>query len=161
MHRILIVTFSLLISVCALASPMTRVETIKDGHTIVVTGGTELRLGGIEITNERAARDLLRWTLQSSWVMVERDPDGTARVYRSPDAMFINRELVLRGYARATKPGIEPERIQATYLGEVYSGPRTVTETKAAASKSRSGTSSRSPAPRAPRAPRTSSRRPH
>jgi hypothetical protein len=135
---------------------MVRVQSIKDGWTIVLAGGAEVRLGGIEITNGVAARDLLQWTIGSSWVMVERAPDGTARVYRSPDAMFVNRELVLRGYARATQPGIEPEeRIAATYLGLANPGPRGGDSvSRPPAARTRTGTSARSRAPRAPRPPR-------
>lgn len=157
MQRIPTIIVSLLISVCASAAPMTRVHSIKDGRTIVVEGGAEVRLAGIEITNEVGARDLLRWTVGTSWVMVERDENGSARVYRSPDGMFINRELVLRGYARATEPGIEPDQqIAVTYLGVVNPGPRTGsgagggTVTRPAP-RTGNGTSARSPAPRASR----------
>ena len=153
MHRIPTLIISLLISVCATAAPMARVQSIKNGRTIVLDSGAEIRLSGIEITNEIAAQDLLRWTIGSSWILVERDPDGTARVYRSPDALFVNRELVLRGYARATAPGIEPEdRIQVTYLGLANPGPRgSDAAVSPRAPKTGSGTSARSRASRAPR----------
>lgn len=151
---------SLLIAVCASAAPMARVTGIKNGGTLIIDGGAELRLAGIEITNDGAARELLRWTIGTSWVMVERTADGSALVYRSPDAMFINRELVLRGYARATLPGIEPtERVNVTYLGVVEPGPRSNSGSGASASgggrRTGSGKAARSPTPRATRAPRT------
>ena len=158
MHKIPTLIISLLISVSAAAAPMARVQSIRNGHTIVVDGGAEIRLAGVAITNEVAAQDLLRWTIGSSWILIERNPDGTARVYRSPDALFVNRELVLRGYARATEPGIEPEdRIQVTYLGLVNPGPRSSSDAGVSrpAPKTDNGTSARSRAPRAPRPART------
>jgi hypothetical protein len=146
MHRIPTIIISLLISVCATAAPMARVQSIRDGRA-------EIRLSGVEITNETAAQDLLRWTIGTSWILVERNADGTARVYRSPDALFVNRELVLRGFARATEPGIEPEeRIQATYLGLANPGPRgSAAGVSPRAEKTSSGKSGRSQASRAPR----------
>lgn len=156
MHRIPTIIISLMISVCATAAPLARVQSIRDGRTLVLHGGAEVRLSGVEITNEVAAQDLLRWTIGTSWILVERNDDGSARVYRSPDALFVNRELVLRGYARATEPGIEPEeRIQATYLGLVNPGPRgpSSAAVSAPAKQTRSGRSGRSPASRAPRPP--------
>lgn len=162
MRFLIIVAISLSVSVCAIAAPMARVQSIKNGRTLILEGGAEVRLGGIEVTNEVAAQELLRWTIGTSWILIERDPDGSARVYRSPDAMFLNQELVLRGYARATSEGIEPEhRIAATYLGVVNPGPRGRETTTAGASRPASGTgsgkSARSRAPRAsrPRSPRS------
>lgn len=148
MQRILTIIISLLISVCATAAPLVRVQSIRDGRTIVIEGGAVVRLSGVEITNDVAAQDLLRWTIGTSWILVERNADGTARVYRSPDALFVNRELVLRGYARATEPGIEPEeRIQVTYLGVANPGPR-VSEpaVRPPAARTHSDKSARSPA---------------
>lgn len=149
------IIFSLLAAVCADAAPMARVSAIKNGNTLIIDGGAELRLAGIEITNDGAARELLRWSLGTSWVMVERMADGTALVYRSPDAMFINRELVLRGYARATLPGIEPsDRINVTYLGVVDPGPRAPATASRAAPRTGSDKSARSSTQRATRPPR-------
>lgn len=154
------IIFSLVAAVCADAAPMARVSAIKNGRTLIIDGGAELRLAGIEITNDAAARELLRWSLGTSWVMVERMADGSALVYRSPDAMFINRELVLRGYAQATLPGIEPsDRINVTYLGVVDPGPRSTSGAGATASRAapRTGSdkSARSSTQRATRAPRS------
>lgn len=132
---------------------MRRVASVKDGRTLVLDGGAEVRLAGIEITDELRARDLLRWSVGTSWVMVEEAGDGVL-VYRSPDALFVNRELVMRGYARATRPGIEQEKIAATYLGIVDPGPR----------PSASTSSTRPPrtpqAPKPPKLPKPASRRP-
>ena len=65
---------SLLFIILAIASSahagMARVTAIHDGRTIAVDRGgkTEtLRLAGVEITDEVRARDLLRWTIGTSW----------------------------------------------------------------------------------------------
>jgi len=139
---------------------MVRVVSIDNGRTITVDDHgtrTSVRLAGVTITDELHAREMLRWTIGDAWVMLEKSGDDVL-VYRSPDALFINRELVVRGFARATLAGIEPEhRLDVTYLGEVNPGPN-------AAPESRSGTGTRrrspaaptrSPAPRS--TPRTSS----
>lgn len=139
---------------------MLRVTAIQDGRTIVVdaAGKSEmLRLAGVEITDEVRARELLRWTVGSSWVMAERSGDGW-RVWRSPDALFINAELVLRGFARPTQPGIaQPPQAMVTYLGELNLQAPEKKETsgkKVTPSRRQngSGTSRRSTAPRSPRA---------
>jgi hypothetical protein len=139
---------------------MVRVVDVQDGRTLVIerNGSREpVRLAGLTIVDEARAVDLLRWTVVSFWVMLEPHAGGGYVAYRSPDALFINRELVLRGYARATAQGIEPERnLVVTYLG-VIDPPLSST-----ASQSRTDTSRRSPATRAPRtghaAPRASGR---
>jgi hypothetical protein len=100
---------------------MVRVVDVQDGHTIVIerNGSREaVRLAGIAVTDELRAAELLRWSVVSTWVMLEPHASGGHLAYRSPDALFVNRELVLRGYARATEHGIEPERnLVVTYLG--------------------------------------------
>ena len=130
---------------------MVRVAGVQDGHTILVerSGKTEaIALAGVEIIDEARARDLLVWTLNESWVMVD---DGL--VYRSPDALFVNRELVLRGYARATQRGIAPE----SHLNVTYLGTLDLPRVNAPGSGSGSDTRRRSPAPPSRRAPRPSS----
>ena len=121
MKRIIFATLTLLFALRA-ESAMVRVVGIENGRTITIErGGTRVsaRLAGVTITDELRARELLRWTIGTSWVMLEASGDEFL-AYRSPDALFINRELVLRGFARATLPGIEPENTLAvTYLGEV------------------------------------------
>lgn len=123
MIRILSLIFlTFLFTIPAQAAQMARVVRIGDGATIVVhRDGKDatLRLAGIEITNAAAAQQLLRWTITDAWVMIEPVANDTVLLYRSPDAMFINREMVVRGYARATMPGIEPvSHVTVTYLGE-------------------------------------------
>lgn len=151
--------FTAVLSLPVLAAPlMCRAVSVdaRAAITLSCNGKQEtLTLAGIEMTDRFSAAELLRWTIVGSWVMVERSEAG-AQIYRSPDGMFVNRELVLRGYARATAPGIEPEpSTQAVYLGEVDPGPRS-TSTKSTRSDSRAPR--RAPAPRAT-TPRRPSRR--
>lgn len=107
--------------VVRLDASMVRVLGVTDGRTLVVErGGTQLQvnLAGIELIDDRNARALMQWTLVSSWVMLDEQPGGGFYVYRSPDALFVNRELVARGFARATLPTIEPpQHVAVTYLG--------------------------------------------
>lgn len=151
---------------------MARVTAIRDGRTIEADLGGKrevLTLAGVEVIDELRASELLRWTIGSSWVMAERSGDGW-RVYRSPDALFVNAELVLRGFARPTAPGIvQAPQAMVTYLGELNlqapekkaSSPKTAAPKKEPAGKkvsppsrrqSGSGTSRRSTAPPSPRA---------
>ncbi len=137
---------------------MVRVVSIEDGRTITVDrDGTRerIRLAGVEITDDAQATALLRWTA-GEWVMVETAGNGEFLVYRSPDALFLNRELVLRGFARATVDGIAPDlRPPSRYLG-TYDPPKTQAPQPRVNAPSRrrtsSDTSRRSPAVRAPRA---------
>jgi hypothetical protein len=100
---------------------MVRVLGVDDGRTLVVESAGEtvtVKLAGIVLTDDGGARALLEWTLVSHWVMLEPQPDGGVFVYRSPDALFVNRELVARGFARATLPSIEQQQhVVVTYLG--------------------------------------------
>jgi hypothetical protein len=116
-------------SICAglrLEASMVRVLGVDDGQTLVVQGAGEVvtvKLAGIVLTDDGGARALLQWTLVSNWVMLEPQPDGGFFVYRSPDALFVNRELVARGFARATLPSIEPQQhVVVTYLGTLSAG---------------------------------------
>lgn len=133
---------------------MVRVVDVQDGRTLVIErNGTRetVRLAGIAITDEIRATELLRWSVVSFWVMVEPDASGGHFAFRSPDALFVNRELVLRGYARATAHGIEPERnLSVTYLGTI--DPPAITA--ASAPRTSSGRRPRSTASRPPRTPR-------
>lgn len=150
-HKIIVLVISLCIGWNAEAT-MLRVISVDDAHTITIErdGARErLRLGGVEILDETRALDLLRWTLDSRWVMVEPAANGDHLVWRSPDALFINRELVVRGYARATLAAVAPEStLVVTYLGpyDPIGAPRTVTP--AAGARTGSGTRPRSTARR-------------
>jgi endonuclease YncB( thermonuclease family) len=116
--------FSILIFIAIrVDAGMVRVVDVIDGHTLIIerNGSREtVQLAGIAITDEARAADLLRWNVLSTWVMLEPHPDGAYLAYRSPDALFVNRELVARGYARATTFGIEaPRNLVVTYLGTI------------------------------------------
>lgn len=108
--------------VLRLDASMVRVIGVADGQTLVVErGGTavKVKLAGIQLTDDDSARSLMQWTLVSTWVMLDEQPGGFF-VYRSPDALFVNRELVARGFARATLPSIEPaQHVVVTYLGTI------------------------------------------
>ncbi len=109
--------------VVRLDAAMVRVVGVTDGQTLVVERGgaqVQVKLAGIALIDERNAQALMEWTLVSTWVMLDEQPGGGFYVYRSPDALFVNRELVARGFARATLPTIEPrQHVVVTYLGSL------------------------------------------
>lgn len=108
--------FVMAISVSLNAAPMVHVVRIAGPSSIVVEHdgvSSEVKLSGIEITDPTKALAYLSWTVGSSWVMVE---DG--RVYRSPDALLINDDLVRKGFARSTSPALIT-RTPVVYLGEL------------------------------------------
>jgi hypothetical protein len=140
--RLAIITAVFAVSVQA--APMVRVVRVAGPSTIVVVRDnvqTEVKLTGIEITDPQNAMAFLTWTLGSSWVMVE---DG--KVYRSPDAMFINGELVRKGFARAVTASIPDPPNTAVYLGELDLGAR---------EKARAPAKAPAKQAKAPRPPRT------
>ena len=94
---------------------MARFSKVIDSRTIVVerSGSTEVvHLANVAIpaADEQAARDYLTDKLTGSFVYVEN-----GNVYRSPDALFINRELAYGAYASTS--------VKMRVLGEAYSGP--------------------------------------
>ena len=107
----------------SLQARMMRVVSVDDHRTVTVEHDGQrqrLQLAGVEIVDPRNAAQLLQWTIGSAWVLAEPHAAGGWLLYRSPDALFVNRELVMRGYARATAFGIEPEsNLKITYLGQV------------------------------------------
>jgi hypothetical protein len=135
-----------------LEAAMVRVVGVADGQTLVIDRAgvsVNVKLAGITVTDHEGARSLLRWTVGSSWVMLEQQPGGGHFVYRSPDALFINRELVARGFARATMQAIEPEtHVVVTYLGTMFApaAVRRPAVRNPTASGTGSARSSRSPA---------------
>jgi hypothetical protein len=142
--------FIFLIAVSAQAAPMFRVIKIVDPTTIIVEREgvrSEVHLAGIEITDRNNAFASLSWTLASSWVMIE---DG--RVYRSPDALFVNEELVRKGFARWSESAVPSPRVAAVYLGELDLGVRPKSEKPAKAVKSATQPERRAKAARPPRA---------
>jgi hypothetical protein len=101
------------------AVPMVRFVRVTDSSTIVVA-----RINGpeevVHLTNvavpaedEASAREFIQQKLAGTFVYVE---DG--KVYRSPDALFINRELAYGAYASSVK---------MYYLGQVNPGPHAKT----------------------------------
>jgi hypothetical protein len=141
---------------------MVRVVGVEDARTLVVErNGTRERvtLAGIAIIDETQARTMLEWTLASAWLSLE-STEGGVLAYRSPDALFVNRELVTRGFARATLPGIEPtSHVTVTYLGTLHlqeSRAAKATSRTAPASETRTATRSRPPASPSPRRRRRS-----
>jgi hypothetical protein len=146
-HLILSMTFAL----CANAG-MVRVVGVENGRTVTIErdGTRELiQLAGVAVVDEHRAAELLRWTIGTSWVLLERHADGDWLMWRSPDALFVNRELVLRGYARATALGIEPApTLRVTYLGEVDPPLKDVSASPRGTGKR---TDRRSPAPQSPK----------
>ncbi|HYC60332.1 MAG TPA: hypothetical protein VEK79_12285 [Thermoanaerobaculia bacterium] len=119
-YRIFFFVFSFFF-VSHVHAALVRVMDVVDGRTLVIErrGAAEtVQLAGIALTDDNGARTMMKWTLVSTWVMLEVQPDGGYFVYRSPDALFVNRELVQRGFARATLPTIEPaQHVIVTYLG--------------------------------------------
>lgn len=119
------------------AAPMVRVIAVKDAKTLIVDRAGvagEVKLGDVVIPpgEETAAVDYLRTKVVERYVMVESNARGEAYVYRSPDALFINGELLRRAYlSRGTEMVI---------VGESSPGPERTT--------------GGAPATRAPRAPR-------
>ena len=98
------------------AVPMARFSKVIDSRTIVVEriGGTEVvHLANVNIPadDEQVVRDYLTEKLTGSFVYVEN-----GNVYRSPDALFINRELAYGAYASSS--------LKMRVFGEVNPGPR-------------------------------------
>ena len=93
---------------------MVRVGRVLDSRTIVVDGGAIVTLRGVDIppADEAMAAGYLRSILTNAWVLVENGGD----VYRSPDALFVNGQMIMHAYRGASK---------MTYLGESMPGQRT------------------------------------
>lgn len=152
-HRIFYSLITLLVFALRMDAAMVRVVGITDGQTLVVERGgvaVNIKLAGIAVTDNAGARALLKWTIGSSWVMLEEQPGGGHFVYRSPDALFLNRELVARGFAHATLQSIEPQsNVMVTYLGTLAP---TAPIAAAVRSRAAGGTGS-APSPRRPARP--------
>ncbi len=95
---------------------MARFARVIDSRTIVVErfGAAEV----VHLTNvnvpagdEQAARAYIQEMLAGTYVYVEN-----GNVYRSPDALFINRELAFGAYGAPT--------LKMRVLGEINPGPR-------------------------------------
>lgn len=130
---------------------MVRVVAISGPSTIVVERDgvrSTVQLSGIEVIDAHNATALLRWSLGSSWVMIE-----AGQVYRSPDGMLVNAELVKKGFARFI--GADPfPHTPAVYLGELDLGKRPAPAAKAKAPVRRVQPARRLPVRSRPRSPR-------
>ncbi len=98
------------------AVPMSRFSKVIDSHTIVVEriDATEVvHLTNVDVpaVDEKAAREYLEEKLTGAYVYVEN-----GNVYRSPDALFINRELAYGAYGAPS--------LKMRVLGEINPGPR-------------------------------------
>jgi len=98
------------------AVPMSRFAKVIDSHTIVVEriDATEVvHLTNVQVPaeDEQAAREYLEEKLTGAWVYVE-----SGNVYRSPDALFINRELAYGAYGAPS--------LKMRVLGEINPGPK-------------------------------------
>ena len=98
------------------AVPMARFSKVIDSRTIVVEriGGTEVvHLANVDVPaqDEQAVRDYLTEKLTGSYVYIDNGD-----VYRSPDALFINRELAYGAYLSSP--------VKMRVFGEVNPGPR-------------------------------------
>lgn len=104
------VAISCLMSGAACPAAMVRVIRVVDGATLVVDdAGSQrtLRLAGVEIppgysphstSYQQLASDALTRAVSGRWVLVEEDAAGGAYLYRSPDAWFVNREMIRGGF---------------------------------------------------------------
>jgi hypothetical protein len=116
------------------AAPMVRVIDVKDARTLIVDRAgvaAEVRLGDVVIPpgEETAAIEFLRTKVVQRYVMVESNARGEAYVYRSPDALFINGELLRRAYlSRGTEMII---------VGESAPGPHKVSSSRGGVSNQR------------------------
>jgi hypothetical protein len=130
--------FSILIltTAAAFGATMVRVTGVKDARTLIVDRAgvpAVLKLGDVIIPpgEEASAVEYLRTKVVERYVMVESNARGEAYIYRSPDALFINGELLRRAYLmRGTN---------MTIIGESFPGPERSTRG--------------APAPKQPRVP--------
>lgn len=139
---------TLLASTPASAS-MIRAAGAADRQTILLEGGSTLRLRGVDLPpdEEPEAREYLQRLVAGLWIYVEN-----GEVYRSPDALFINGEMVRRAWKSGTK---------MTYLGESFPRPPSRTAARVVATGAGSARSPHRARHRAPRASHRPARRPH
>jgi len=109
--------FLFLFGVAASSSAtMSRVVGVQDSRTILVEFAgrrSVVVLNGVAVVaaDEASAADFLRRLLAGAWVLVEG-----GEVYRSPDALYINGEMIRHAWRTASN---------MRYLGESDPGPRT------------------------------------
>ena len=137
MKKLLVCLMSIY-STAAAAAPMVRVIAVTDSRTIVIDSNgarTSVTLSGVSVATEEesAAADYLRRIVGDAWVYVEG-----GEVYRSPDALYVNGEMIRHSWR--TSPSMK-------YLGELELGPRpapAVTKAKAPKRAPRGKAASRS-----------------
>lgn len=143
-------TISIVISLCVcpvFGAGMARVVDVVDGRTVVVDAGgsrSTVYLAGVVVPSEEDAVAVayLRRAMSSGWVLVERDAkSGEAWLYRSPDGLFINGEMMRAAYRDGGTRMI--------WLGESSPGPRRETASpRASAPKPRPAARPRARVPR-------------
>ena len=113
MKRFFAISLFCLFALPLSGAPMVRVARVIDSRTIVLDGGSTVTLRGVDIppADEAMAADYLRSILGNSWVLVENGGD----VYRSPDALYVNGQLITHAYRGSA---------HMTYLGESMPGQR-------------------------------------
>jgi len=116
MKRFILCVFFVLATPVMAAVPMAKFVKVIDSRTIVVEriDGTEVvHLTNVDVPadDEQAAREYLEQKLTGTFVYVEN-----GKVYRSPDALFINRELAYGAYGAPS--------LKMRVLGEINPGPR-------------------------------------
>jgi hypothetical protein len=125
MNRFASIIFTLIFATTtANAAINARIRTIVDARTLQVESGgklQEVHLYGVSIVDEAGALAWLHGSVERASVFVDwRGAPGEALVYRSPDALFVNAELVRAGFANATAQDIVPRpRVAMTYIGEL------------------------------------------
>lgn len=106
--------------------PRREVRSISEALEVVIADGDQtacVRLIGVHVPRERraesAAREFLERVLSGESIYIERDPNRPQRdpndplwafIYRAPDGLFVNLELVRQGYARAMLPQLGAHR---------------------------------------------------
>jgi hypothetical protein len=145
MHRSAISLAISLFVFPAFGAGMAHIASVIDSHTIAIEQEgqrTNITLVGVVVppTDEAAAVDFLRRTTASGWVLVERDAahPGEAWLYRSPDGLFINGEMIRAAYrdggTRMTYLGVSsPGREEpATKRGSAAAQPAAATRARPA-----------------------------
>ncbi len=125
-NRMKRIAILIVISLCVVptcGAGMARVVEIIDSHTVLTDEQgvrSSVHLSGVIVpqADESTAADFLRRLTSSGWVLIERDTArrGEAFLFRSPDGLSINGEMIRAAYLQ---PGT-----RMIYLGESDPGPR-------------------------------------
>ncbi|MGZ7080198.1 MAG: hypothetical protein ACXVJT_12350 [Thermoanaerobaculia bacterium] len=123
MKRIAILIVISLSVVPTSSAGMARIVEIVDSHTVITDeqgARSTVHLSGVIVPagDESTAAEYLRRITASGWVLVERDAvrPGEGFLFRSPDGLSINGEMIRAAYLQPGTPMI--------YLGESNPGPR-------------------------------------